>query len=208
MQAQFWHDLWHKREIGFHLADTNPIILKHFEKLALNKGNRIFLPLCGKTRDIHWFLSQGYQVVGIELHENAIIELFEEMQITPTITHEKSFKVYSAPQIKIFVGDYFVLDRETLGDVDAIYDRASIVALPPQMRKEYSNHLILLTKCAPKLLVTFEYDQAQMDGPPFSVHSDEVSANYHEHYNLTLLETKEMHKSFTILEKVWLLTSK
>ncbi|MBV1885856.1 MAG: thiopurine S-methyltransferase, partial [Parvibaculaceae bacterium] len=85
MEASFWHQRWQKNEIGFHQSDTDAQLVKHFPQLQLQAGNRVFLPLCGKTLDIAWMLDQGYQVAGAELSEIAIEQLFTALAIEPKI---------------------------------------------------------------------------------------------------------------------------
>lgn len=94
-----------------------------------------------------------------------------------------------------------------LGKVDAIYDRAALVALPFEMRVRYAAHLREITNTAPQLLVTFDYDQQKLDGPPFSVISNEVEQHYIDHYSLTLLQGKEINLKGKVpaKENVWLL---
>jgi len=95
-----------------------------------------------------------------------------------------------------------------LGPVDAIYDRAALVALPEEMRRRYSAHLMEITERARQLLVVYEYDQSLMDGPPFSVSGDEVQGHYRDRYKVTLLESEGILgglKGFPALENVWLL---
>lgn len=211
MEASFWHERWESNQIGFHGHTAHPLLVKHFQALDLAKGSRIFLPLCGKTRDIAWLLSQGYAVAGVELSELAIIQLFEELQLTPRITpldkSERKLKHYQAAHIDIFVGDIFDLSAEMLGPVDAIYDRAALVALPETMRAQYTQHLCEVTQKAPQLLICFEYDQQKMDGPPFSISDHEIQQHYRENYTLTLLETVGvsggLRGKHETVEKVW-----
>ncbi len=187
MQPDFWHAKWEKSEIGFHLPDANPLLVRHFPTLNLKQGARIFLPLCGKTLDIAWLLAQGYRVAGAELSAIAIEDLFNRLNLTPTITKLDEITHYSAPNIDVFVGDIFKVTPAMLGNVDAVYDRAALVALPEDMRKQYTTHLITLTNRAPQLLICFEYDQALHAGPPFSISADEVKQHYQTSYDLTLL---------------------
>lgn len=63
----------------------------------------------------------------------------------PQITQEGEIKHYSAENIDMFTGDIFELSSEMLGPVDAIYDRAALVALPKEMRKRYAGHLTEIT---------------------------------------------------------------
>lgn len=192
MKAEFWHKRWENREIGFHLDEVNPYLIRHFDTLKLNIGDRVFVPLCGKTNDIGWLLEQGYNVVGAELSEQAIKELFEGLGITPKVTHKGSKLLYSAEGIDIWVGDIFELSTDELGRVDAIYDRAALVALPEDMRAKYAEHLVHITQRAPQLLLTFEYEQSQMEGPPFSVSQDIISTVYGNVYRIKALEQDEL----------------
>jgi thiopurine S-methyltransferase len=61
MEASFWHQKWEKGDIGFHRSEANAFLIEHFEKLNLAKGARVFLPLCGKTRDFAWLLTCGIE---------------------------------------------------------------------------------------------------------------------------------------------------
>lgn len=207
MEASFWHERWESNQIGFHGSTENPLLVKHFQSLALNEGNRVFLPLCGKTRDIAWLLSQGYAVAGAELSEIAITQLFEELQLTPRVTDLDKQKLYQAENIDIFVGDIFNLSTDRLGDVHAIYDRAALVALPEALRKQYTQHLRKITQQAQQLLICFEYDQSKIDGPPFSVVENEVHQHYSDNYTLKLLEkgtvSGGLRGKHEALEKVW-----
>jgi len=207
MHPEFWHQRWANNQIGFHESVVNPMLLKHFSKLNLAKGSRIFLPLCGKTLDIAWLLAQGCQVVGAELSKVAIDQLFAELGVAPVIISEDKLKRYSANNLDIFVGDIFDLTQSLLEKVDAIYDRAALVALPAEMRKRYTNHLIALADAAPQLLVSFEYHQALINGPPFSVTADEVTRSYGNHYQLALLEQvcEKLKDEVDAMEAVWLL---
>lgn len=209
MQANFWHQKWEKSEIGFHLLEANPLLVKHFSALNLKQGSRIFLPLCGKSLDIVWLLALGYQVAGAELSVIAIDDLFRSLNLTPKITQKNTIKHYSASSIDVFVGDIFDATPSILGKVDAIYDRAALVALPDEMRKKYSEHLITLTQLAPQLLICFEYDESLHAGPPFSVGTDEVKALYQASYDLTLLASEAVAGGLKgkcpATEHVWLL---
>ena len=169
MDAQFWHDRWQEGRLGFHEGRVNRMLEAHVGALGLLPGQRVFLPLCGKTVDIPWLLAQGYRVAGAELSEIALRDLFAEMGVVPEVTETGAHRRYSASGVEIFAGDIFDLTAETLGQVDAVYDRAALVALPEGMRERYAAHLAAITGRAPQLLVTFDYDQSVMDGPPFAV---------------------------------------
>ena len=210
MDAEFWLDKWQHNQIGFHKSEANPLLVKHIDTLELDEGVRIFLPLCGKTLDIGWLIDQGFRVVGAELSELAIEQLFTQLALEPVITEFDNFRLYSADNIDIFVGDIFDLTRDMIGQVDAVFDRAALVALPEDMRKTYTKHLIDITSCAPQLLLTFEYGVADVAGPPHSIPQDEVVAHYGSHYHLQTLELFDIGGGFRgasqAIEHVWLLT--
>ena len=212
--AKFWHERWKTNEIGFHEGKPNPLLVKFFDRLSLRKGARVFGPLCGKTRDIAWLLSQGCSVAGAELSEIAIGQLFSELGLKPNISGSKSSKLkqYSACNIEIFVGDIFNVTSAKLGKVDAIYDRAALVALPPEVRKRYTAHLRRLTDVAPQLLVAFEYDQNVFQGPPFSITNPELVRRYGKDYDLILLSSAAMADGlkgkWPATESLWLLQTK
>lgn len=187
MDAEFWHSKWQTKSIGFHKSEINPNLIKYFNKLQLIQNSRVFLPLCGKTLDISWLLSNNYRVVGAELSEIAIAELFEELGFTPHITEINSLKLYSAKNLDIFVGDVFDLTSDRLGIIDAVYDRAALVALPLDHRSKYTAHISQITSHAPQLLLTFEYDQSTRSGPPFSVTKTEVESHYNDAYDIKVL---------------------
>ncbi|PKO52205.1 MAG: thiopurine S-methyltransferase [Betaproteobacteria bacterium HGW-Betaproteobacteria-20] len=215
MEHDFWHQKWQKNEIGFHLPEANPLLVQHFSTLNLKQGSRIFLPLCGKTLDIAWLLAQGYRVAGAELSAIAIEDLFNNLNLTPNIKTLDEITHYSTPNIDMFVGDIFKVSPAMLdaaGKIDAVYDRAALVALPEDMRKQYSAHLMALTNKAPQLLICFEYDQSLHAGPPFSISADEVKQHYQANYALTLLAsidvTGGLKGKCPATEHAWWLKSK
>jgi thiopurine S-methyltransferase len=209
MDKSFWHQRWEKTEIGFHESKPNPLLVKYFHELSLAKGRRIFVPLCGKTLDIAWLLSEGYRVAGAELSQIAIEQLFMELGMQPTISGVGDIEQWSAHNLDIFVGDIFALSKQILGPVDAVYDRAALVALPEDMRKRYSAHLTELTQRAPQLLICYEYDQRVMDGPPFSVSHEEVHRHYAGKYDVALIASTDVSGGLKgkcpAKENVWLL---
>lgn len=208
MEASYWQQKWERNEIAFHQSEANPLLVKYFNELSLAKNSRVFLPLCGKTLDISWLLFNGYSVVGVELSKTAIEQLFTELGIEPKISVAGKMAHYSAKNIDIFVGDIFDLSKEMLGKVDAIYDRAALVALPEKTRSHYTTHLVEITGKVPQLLICYEYDQNLMEGPPFSISKEQVSQYYKDKYDLTLIATIDVTgglKGHAAKEHVWLL---
>lgn len=209
MDSKFWIERWENNDIAFHEVDANTMLVKYFSTLSLKRNNRVFLPLCGKTGDINWLLSKGYKVVGVELIETAIQQLFIELGIEPIVSKVGKNLHYHADNIDIYVGDLFEISGNDLGAVDAVYDRAALVALPKEMRSTYASHIINITNSAKQLLVTYEYDQNLLNGPPFSISSEEVNQYYASNYFLTALDKVDVKGGLKgkciASECVWLL---
>lgn len=201
MEHEFWHACWENNRIGFHQPEVNKLLVKYWPKLVLPKNKNVFVPLCGKSLDLIWFYEQGYQVVGVELSLialKALMDLFESkysLSFKRRIIHKSEGKIelYTADKIRLFCGDVFQLNKELLGQIDGIYDRAALVALPPNMRKKYCTHIINITESAPQLLFAFNYSQNKMAGPPFSVPEHEIKTHYKNTYTvINVLESREL----------------
>lgn len=209
MDPSFWHQRWGQNDIAFHESDANPLLVKYSKQLSLVEGSRVFLPLCGKTLDILWLLSNGYRVAGAELSKIAIEQLFIGLGVEPIISRVGKLEHYSAKNIDVFVGDIFHLTGKVLGLVDAVYDRAALVALPEEMRNLYTAHLMEITDKAPQLLICYEYDQSVMAGPPFSISNEEVNQHYRNNYDLTFIASTGVPGGLkgkcAAKENVWLL---
>ncbi len=209
MEPAFWHERWKNKRIGFHEGAPNSFLMQYFERLTLQAASRVFVPLCGRAVDLHWIADQGHFVVGIELNESAVAEFFGTASDVG-IERLGDLTRYRSGSVEIFVGDFFDLTNSLLGAVDAIYDRAALVALPPDMRQAYTKHLVSLTNAAPQLLVTLDYDQAMADGPPFSVPAAEIDSHYAAHYRMDLLARVDMDgpiaKRCSGDENAWLLS--
>lgn len=193
MEEQFWQSKWQKNEIGFHQAIINPYLEKFWEKLTLAKNTPVFVPMCGKSDDMLWLREQGHQVIGVELCKMAVDAFFAENNLPVTQTEIDGLQCYQTQNITLYCGDFFKLTATHLQNVAAIYDRASLVALPPKMRTQYIDHLFkILPHLAKILLVTMEYDQSQMDGPPFSVTEEEVQQHYASRFSIQHLESEDI----------------
>lgn len=209
MEPDFWHQKWASNVIGFHLDAPNPLLVKYFDYLSLRKNSLIFVPLCGKTLDIGWLLSMGHRVIGVELSEIAVNGLFDQLGLSPEIKKEDGLSLYEAEDIKIYVGDIFNLQPKHLEKVEAVYDRGAFVALPAEMRQRYTKHIIHITQGASQFLVSFEYDQSQLAGPPFATNNHEVMQHFQQDYDVQLLASHSVEGGLkgqcNATEMVWFL---
>lgn len=212
MEHAFWQQRWRENRIAFHEAEPNPLLTQNYDQLKLSAGNGVFVPLCGKSFDLDWLLAKGLKVVGAELNEGAVHEVFERLRLTPDITQIGALKRYSAEELTVFVGDFFKLQASDIGPVDAVYDRAALVAMPDSMRADYAQHLMAITGKARQLLISFDYDQSQMSGPPFSVPGTTIATYYDDTFKRELISDTaiagQLSQRCSGQEQVWLLTPK
>lgn len=176
MDTQFWLQRWQASQTGFHQQQVNSYLQRYWPTLGLEPGSRVLVPLCGKSLDMLWLTAQGFRVVGIELSQIAARSFFTENGLTPEIHSVQNCTRFVDEQIELLCGDFFSLGREQIGQLDAFYDRAALIALTPAQRPVYARHLIqLLNPDTPGLLVTLDYNPSEMSGPPFAVSREEVS---------------------------------
>lgn len=192
MEPEFWHKRWSTNQIGFHLPEVNPYLQRFWSQLGVEQGSRVLVPLCGKTLDLLWLAQQGYSVLGVELSEKAAADFFLEHQLEPSVSEEGAFKVFRAADIEIRCGDFFALSPEDVSDCTALYDRAALIALPGPMRERYAAHLQKILPQCVGLLITLDYSQDEMPGPPFSVGDDEVQRLLGEVWRLEVLQEQDV----------------
>jgi thiopurine S-methyltransferase len=188
MQAEFWLERWEQNQIGFHQDAINDHLQAFWEQLPVPAGSRIFVPLCGKSRDMLWLRSQGFEIMGIEISPIAVRDFFRENQLEPRIAPQGKFERWEADGLAILLGDFFDLNAEDVAGCAGVFDRASLIALPPSMRARYAEHFTaILPPAVQTLLVTMEYPQTEMNGPPFAVEEVEVRKFYAQNYTVERL---------------------
>lgn len=192
MENSFWIDRWNNQEIGFHQADFDPALIKYWPQLGVQPGKRVLVPLSGKSLDMVWLADNGHSVVGAELSERAIDDFFAERGLTPQVHRQGDFTVKSSGPYEIWCGDFFALPQAAVENVAGIYDRAALVALPADLQKRYAAKLTSLLPTAPILLVTVDYDQREMSGPPFATSRQTVEELYSKNYDCIELVSKDV----------------
>ncbi|TOE66304.1 thiopurine S-methyltransferase [Vibrio parahaemolyticus] len=170
---EFWHSKWASNQIGFHLEDVNPLLPAYWHHANPKREDKVLVPLCGKSEDLVWLATKHDSVEGVELSQIAVRSFFAEHFYTPTVTPISGMReLYQFDELSIYTGDFFTAP---VSQADIVYDRAALVALPQDMREEYVARLKqLLNPGGRILLVTLNYPQEEMAGPPFSVPLEEI----------------------------------
>ena len=188
VDSQFWIKAWNEGRTAFHQEEYHEKLIEYFPQLKPSEGQRVLVPLCGKSKDLLCLHELKLRVHGIELHEKAVESFFTENKLSPvTKERDQDFIHYTYKNIVISSGDFFKLNETN--SYDLVYDRAALVALPSDLRKKYTKVLKQLLKPGGKyLLIAYEYDQTKMEGPPFSVEESEVRKLYGDQFKIKLLE--------------------
>jgi len=207
MQANFWHDMWARGVVGFHQAEMNAFLTHHWQKLGFRGDETILVPLCGKSLDMLWLAKQGHTILGVELSQKALDEFLTENAITAAPITHAHYCGYQLEQMRLLCGDFFHLSAEDCQDVQGAFDRAALVALPPEMRIQYVAHLRkILPKGMSYLIITMQYDQSRVQGPPFSVPEAEVRQLFAGVESIEKVEEVHFeHKSVACTEMVFVI---
>ena len=172
-----WLQFWENNETNWHSDTITQELVEYFELFELEPEDKVFVPLCGKSLDMIYIANQGFSVVGVEISEFGIRQFFKENDLKYTFTKVDDFYLYSSENLEIYCGDFFSLTSKHLNNVKAVLDRKSLIALEPDLRQKYVKHLNdIISVGARILLVTLQYPQHQMSGPPFSVDKSEVES--------------------------------
>lgn len=171
--SEDWLGRWTQGRTGWHEPDGNDGLKSYWPETD-NPG-RVLVPLCGKSPDLLWLAKRGHDVVGVELSEIAVEGFFTDNYLEFEREVDGPLSRYAATghSVTIFCGDYFDFQAPPF---DALYDRGALVALTEELRPRYVAHTDRLLKPgATRLVITLEYDQKIVSGPPFSVMPDELT---------------------------------
>ncbi len=219
MELSYWQSRWEKGNTGWHMQKVYPPLIRYRDTLAIYKGASVLVPLCGKSLDLQWFMEQECEVTGVDISEQAARSFFEKQGLEFTIGQKNDFTIYRSDRLQFWVGDFLKLKPSYIDTPDLIYDKAALIALPPDRRRTYASHLQDFTGEQTQIFLNaFEYDQTEMTGPPFAVHSREVESLFGDRFTIKLLEEHSLFddlKKFRqrgltsyLTEKVYLLSSR
>ena len=210
MEIDFWLERWDNNQTGFHQQQVNPYLVYFYG----NKGPaveqreklKVFVPLAGKSMDMLWLSQNSYKVFAVECSDRAVKDFFEDNALNYKHASKDQHALYQSSDlpslIEIFQGDFFKLQQQDLDDITDIFDRASLVALPVEMRQDYAKKMAELQRPGVRtLLVTLTFDPEEMNGPPFSVSEEEVNDLYSENFTIQKLLVKNVIEEETGLKK-------
>ncbi|WP_447555856.1 thiopurine S-methyltransferase [Vreelandella sp. EE22] len=199
-----WRKRWQEGRIGFHQTSVHPVLTRYWAGLAIPRGAKVLVPLCGKSLDMRWLAKAGHPVLGVELAPEAVVQFLEQDPGGVSRYRQAGFEVTRQGSIELWCGDFFHLYIQQACELGAFYDRAALIALPPATRQRYAFHLAqLIPPKARGLLVSVTHSNGD-DGPPFSVCADEVQRLLTPNFKLDLLESGDADGR-GVSEQVWAL---
>lgn len=194
MDATFWHQKWQSSQIGFHLPEINPLLTRYWQQVCQSSRAPVFVPLCGKSVDMSYLAGLGHNVIGCELSQLAVEQFFQEQQLPFHIAEMTTgLRCYQAESICLYQGDMFILDSDKTAMCSLFYDRAALIAWPEQMRQRYVRKLMEMVPAGARgLLITLDYPQDCLQGPPFAVSDAWLQQHLCDGFEITQLSCDDV----------------
>ncbi|OLO05000.1 thiopurine S-methyltransferase [Salinicola socius] len=204
MTTTDWLQRWQQGRIGFHREAAHPALPAHWQRLEIEAGAKILVPLCGKSRDMRWLAERGHPVLGVELSPLAVDQFVAQLDQPALRYRQSGFECTRQGSVELWCGDFFHFQVDQAAELAGFYDRAALIALPPATRQRYAHHLAqLLLPGTRGLLVTLTHQDPER-GPPFSVSHEEVEALMAPNFELSLHDVSAAEEG--LVESVWELT--
>lgn len=186
-----WRRGWRENQTPFHLPHVHPLLVRFWSRLGLEAGERVFVPLCGKSLDLLWLREGGHDVVGVELSPVAVKAFYKSARLQPTREDHGELTRWSRDGVTIYCGDFFRLVQQDLAGVRAVYDRAALTALPEELREHYVAHLhAILPAEASIFLITVEDLDDIEEAADNMASSAEIVSLYAEYFGVELLHAE------------------
>lgn len=206
MDKTYWEDVWRNDDLGFHQPQVNKHLQRFWQRLQLTPASRVFVPLCGKSLDMDWLLSEGHEVIGADIAQEAQDQFLVTHQEPVRYTEENKLKLAWQGRLLFIAGDILHMEPEMLRSVDAVYDRAALIALPHAVRQNYALFLAHCLKPGAKMLLITRQAPKEQLTPPFNVSAAEVDKLYSSNFRIEQLLTEERQDG--VIEEVFLLKRK
>ncbi|XP_070395721.1 probable thiopurine S-methyltransferase [Dermacentor albipictus] len=76
---EFWSHLWKEGLSTWQQEGVTKLLNDNKEVIIAGKSRaRVFIPLCGKARELKWFYDLGHTVIGVEFVEECVRSYFTE----------------------------------------------------------------------------------------------------------------------------------
>lgn len=198
MEISYWQSRWRNEKTRWHMQEVFPLLKTFWNKLPLEKGGTVLVPLCGKSLDLEWLVNQGHYVIGVDVSQKAIKALVQSHEERFEKSAKGNLQCYKSESMELWCGDFFKLQQSWLPAIDVIYDKAALIALPPEMRKAYVDSLKNLLQPHTQVFINcFEYEQDEMPGPPFAVFREEMESHFGDQFYINSLYAHSLFDELT-----------
>jgi len=191
-KSNYWEKKWEDGLTSWHRNEVDRRLMKYLGELTSTRsGVRVLVTWCGKSVDIPWLCKEGYEVVGVELSEIAVKQMFDESNIPYTVNRQDSFLVYQGTdrRIAVYVGNYYELTPAIVGVFEAIWDHHALGASEPKDRLAYKQVLVSLLRPHGKILLShFEYGNQIRNQAPYSISQEMIKDLFEDKFDIKYLE--------------------
>ncbi|GFR60726.1 thiopurine S-methyltransferase [Elysia marginata] len=170
--VKYWQQRYDGGDTYWLRKEATAMLVKHYNKLnPEGKAQNMLLPLCGKSVDLDWLSSQGVPlVVGVD----CLLAVLREVSVrsgqswiqTQVSESGSDFQLLerSDGKMKLYSGDMLRFSTEIAGTFDAMWERGSLIILPPTDINKYAELLkSLLNPGGRILLESIEFDKDAID---------------------------------------------
>ncbi|SFC11960.1 thiopurine S-methyltransferase [Marinospirillum celere] len=206
MDRAYWEEVWREEDLGFHQSQVNRHLQRFWSRLKLAPEARVLVPLCGKSLDMSWLLSEGHDVIGVDFSRKAQEDFLATRQEAVRYSQQKDLYLAYQGALLFVAGDVFHLRQEMLRSVDAVYDRAALVALPPATRQNYAFFLAQCLRPGAQILLVTRQAPEERLSPPFNISAEEVDRLYGTNFRIERLQREE--RGDGVIEEVYLMKRK
>lgn len=196
-----WKKRWEQQETpGWQRSQVDVHLQEHVKELTQGEPNAsILVTWCGKSLDVPWLCSQGYNVVGVELSEIAVRKMFEENSIPHSVAKEGGLTSYQAKdrKLKVFSGDYYKLTPGVAGMFEAVWDNNAFGAAEIADRQKYIAILLSMLKPNGRILLgSWEYGAVVRNSAPFSLSRELVKELFQDKLIVQFLGKCELFSEY------------
>ncbi|XP_067936868.1 uncharacterized protein [Watersipora subatra] len=208
-----WRALWTKNVTPWHEEGGNELLWKHFGKIMSENFSerkpedlKVFVPLCGKAKDMYLFYKMGFTVVGVEFSSEAISEFFKDNEIATSEADGTSFTTSSDEKLIIGQGDIysFTSDKLPFPKYDIIWDRGSFEAINKEDREKYVQQMVdLFAPDGTYLIYTNDYNDSEYSGPPMRFNMADMQS-YFGAMSVEAVETEDLLAPDSSKNEMWI----
>lgn len=206
LTLSYWTNRWVNNDIGWNETDGNKLMWKYFPdvlktKLPEKKPEelRVFVPLCGKAKDMYLLYQMGFTVVGIEISKEAIDDFFTENGVEEKEMNQP-FRSSKDGRLILGQGDLFTFSGDKSQPIqlpfekfDVMWDRGSFVALNAKDRTAYASMMMsLMADDGLYLLCSLVYDISEYGGPPLTATTEDLMQFYGERCDIQVLDKDDL----------------